>query len=421
MPPPDANPVTTRLPATAPVVVVGGGVVERDPQGRYRAKAAVADYLHGLAARFGGVEFFAGVLPWSGTRFVSPLDPARVRVRPLGYTTVRGLRRKALAYAADLVALGRAAGGAFGVIEYQPAGGGLFATAVLGLTARRYVAYFGADPERRWTTPTGRERGPSAVKRLYFRLSGALVERVAARVVVRDGAQFERLRARRGAAAVLSVPVTGLPQPNGPPRPRCTGPEVRLLCVGKLARAKGVLDLLAALAELHGAPALPAGQRLRLTFVGGPDPDPADGLSVAELQDEARRLGLPADALEFAGYVDDMDALAAFYEQADVFVLPSHAEGFPRVLDEAALFGLPIVATALPGIAPRMPDGDVALLVPPRAPAALAAALRRIVADPALRARLQAGLARYLAARGSGDAASQHAAVLAAVPPRHGG
>jgi len=97
-------------------------------------------------------------------------------------------------------------------------------------------------------------------------------------------------------------------------------------------------------------------------------------------------LGL-GDRLTFAGQRDDVLRILA---GADAFVLASRQEGLPVVLMEATSVGLPIVATAVGGVPQVLTDGVDGLVVPPGDPAALAAALTRVVSDPGLRSRLGA-------------------------------
>ena len=87
-----------------------------------------------------------------------------------------------------------------------------------------------------------------------------------------------------------------------------------------------------------------------------------------------------------AGFRPDAVAVMA---ACDVFVLASAWEGLPVAAMEAAALGLPIVATAVGGVAEQFGAAD-AVLVPPRDPAALAAALEAVLLDPCRRSELSA-------------------------------
>lgn len=92
-----------------------------------------------------------------------------------------------------------------------------------------------------------------------------------------------------------------------------------------------------------------------------------------------------ADRLIYAGLRDDMREL---YSVMDVLVLPSHREGFPRAPMEASAMGRPVVATNIRGCRQVVRDGETGFLVPLRDPAALAAAIGRLLADKELAARM---------------------------------
>ncbi|MFM7061240.1 MAG: glycosyltransferase [Actinomycetes bacterium] len=98
-------------------------------------------------------------------------------------------------------------------------------------------------------------------------------------------------------------------------------------------------------------------------------------------------LGL-GDRVILTGRRDDAVAVMA---ACDAFVMASNNEGLPVAIMEALALGLPVVATSVGGIPEAITDGVDGLLVPARDPQALAAALTRIVTDPALRARLAGG------------------------------
>ncbi len=99
-----------------------------------------------------------------------------------------------------------------------------------------------------------------------------------------------------------------------------------------------------------------------------------------------------AGRVTILGARDDVPALL---RTADVFVLASRWEGLPLAVIEAMMSGLPVVATAVGGVAEEVVDGETGLLVPPENPEALASALARLLDDPALRRRMgAAGQAR---------------------------
>jgi len=149
-----------------------------------------------------------------------------------------------------------------------------------------------------------------------------------------------------------------------------SGPTV--LEVARLAETKGQRTLLVAMRELDAS----------AVFVGA-DLEQG-GAYLRFLQAEADRLGV-ADRVVFAGYRDDVPALLA---GCDVVCLPSRTEGLPLVVLEAMARGKPVVAAAVGGTPELVVDGETGLLVAPDDADALAAALRRVLADPELAARL---------------------------------
>lgn len=98
----------------------------------------------------------------------------------------------------------------------------------------------------------------------------------------------------------------------------------------------------------------------------------------------ARRRGL-ADRLRYLGFVE---GARGFLPQADLFVLTSRTEGLGTSILDAMAAGIPVVSTAAGGIPEIIDDGRTGLLVPPGDPAALALAIERVLADPALGRRL---------------------------------
>src|SRR5690606_37071781 len=96
-------------------------------------------------------------------------------------------------------------------------------------------------------------------------------------------------------------------------------------------------------------------------------------------------------------FTDGLVDLAPEYSAADIFVLPSLFEGYGMAFAEALAFGLPVIA-ARAGAVPDVVPESAGILVPPGDADALAAALERMLASPAERARFQRGAQRAAAA-----------------------
>src|SRR5262245_10172880 len=155
------------------------------------------------------------------------------------------------------------------------------------------------------------------------------------------------------------------------------GDAVALLSVGALVPRKGYDVLVAALATIRDLP-------WRLTIAGARDRSPK---TASELAAMIVALDL-ADRVTLAGAVADA-WLAELYAEADLFVLASRHEGYGMALAEAIAYGLPVIATTAGAIPDTVPPG-AGILVPPDDCAALAAALRRVVASREARQRLAA-------------------------------
>jgi glycosyltransferase involved in cell wall biosynthesis len=155
--------------------------------------------------------------------------------------------------------------------------------------------------------------------------------------------------------------------------------EPVLVAAGRLVRKKGFDVLLDALALVRRERAV------RLQIMGEGEERPA-------LEKRIAQLGL-RDCVELAGFVDNPFARFA---RADLFVLPSLAEGMPNVLVEAMACGCPVVATNCPS-GPReiLRGGRDGALVTPGDPAALAAAILETLAHPPDRASLRARAADF--------------------------
>jgi phosphatidylinositol alpha-1,6-mannosyltransferase len=168
---------------------------------------------------------------------------------------------------------------------------------------------------------------------------------------------------------------------GAPGLPDWAGSGLVVLTVGAMKARKGHAVTLEAVARARAA--VPA---LRWVVVGG---GPADGAT--QLRERAAALGV-ADRVHVLGPVP-FPELVAWYRRADVFALlpvdeGGSFEGFGLVYLEAAAAGTPAIGTRGCGAGEAIVDGVTGLLVPPRDPAAAAAALVRLLGDGALRERM---------------------------------
>lgn len=160
--------------------------------------------------------------------------------------------------------------------------------------------------------------------------------------------------------------------------------QVLVLAVGRLVLEKGYGELLAAWQDL--APRFPDAV---LAVAGPVEPDKADAVPTSAI-DAASEAGV-----RFLGMRDDVEDL---YRAADLYVLASHREGFPRSAMEAAASGLPIVATDIRGCRQVVDHDATGLLVPVRDPAGLADAIGALVTDADRRRHMGASAVQRAAA-----------------------
>lgn len=148
--------------------------------------------------------------------------------------------------------------------------------------------------------------------------------------------------------------------PSGVELPAAVGEEAEppeILFAGRLSAEKGILELVQA----------------------------ARGLNLVVAGDGPLRSRVP-EALGMLAH----DELERRYARSAVVACPSRREGFGVACAEAMAHGKPVVASAVGGLLDLVVDGETGLLVPPRDPAALRAALERLLADRELRRRLGA-------------------------------
>jgi glycosyltransferase involved in cell wall biosynthesis len=256
-------------------------------------------------------------------------------------------------------------------------------TAAGAAIARRpFVAKLTSDP----AFERSRRRGLVAGETVGFQDGGggpaaAVLRRIRDRSVRRAAAvicpseYIAELAARwRGTSSGVVVLPNPAPAPTDAAAVDFPGEAPHVVFVGRLTAAK---NLGVAIDAVRG---LDAGT---LVVVG-------DGEERGRLENGA------GERISFLGARSRAEALG-FLAAADVAVLPSAWENFPHAAVEALALGTPVVATRVGGVPEIVVDGENGLLVEPNDAPAFAAALGRVLADHALRARLAAAAAPSVA------------------------
>ena len=174
-------------------------------------------------------------------------------------------------------------------------------------------------------------------------------------------------------ARIVLIPGSGVDTDALLPLPEPDGP-ITYGFAGRLLTDKGIRALVAAHDTVRGQ-----GLDTNLLIAGNPDPANPASVSLREVNEWAQRPGIT-----WLGHVKD---IASLWKRCHFAILPSHREGLPGSLMEAAACGRAMIATDAPGCREIVIDDQTGLLVPIEDPRALAQAIVRLATSPELRAR----------------------------------
>lgn len=153
--------------------------------------------------------------------------------------------------------------------------------------------------------------------------------------------------------------------------------SIAILCVGTFCDRKGQGDLIEAFASLPEA----VSSRVQMLLVGDDRSRYADAL-------KERCRSLPDIVRSSIRFFPSTESIASFYSAADLFVLSSKVESFPRVILEAMAFGLPIITTPVFGVLEQVMEGENALFYPPGESHLLARQIDQLVRNDKLRLQM---------------------------------
>jgi glycosyltransferase involved in cell wall biosynthesis len=279
------------------------------------------------------------------------------------------------------------------VLVFLPTLRGLMAIAVSRAAGVPVFVYSGTGGN----AYPGARRGVVVRRRLYARLETLALHGVRGAIVA--GAQLEAAFRDR-MPTHRTAPITGLRQPGA-----VGAKEREVLYVGSLSTQKGVPELLDAWRCLDESAR--AGWRLRIVGSG-------------PLEDQVRRYARDREDCEAVGYLAHGPALYGAYARAAVFVLPSHNEGFPRVLLEAAAHRCALVATPVGGVPDAFTDGFEPEWIAAGDPASLARGLQRVMSGSAWEASGAGALGWFQTTFSGRDRAGEIAAFMQGLAPELG-
>ncbi len=191
------------------------------------------------------------------------------------------------------------------------------------------------------------------------------------RQLARSGIRGERITVLHNAVRQISdgpVPVDAATRQRRRTELGIAPEERIILCIGRLSKEKGQLDLVAAIDRVRQ---MRAAEPVRLILAG-------DGPARPQIIEAIRTMGLGRQ-VTVAGHIPD---IARYYQAADLVVIPSLSEGSPNVLLEAMAAGIPVIATPVGGIPEIVTHEETALLVPPQNPVAMAEAIDLLLSNP---------------------------------------
>jgi len=348
------------------MLLLGGGILQRRPDGQFVTKSAVAAYVNELATYFSPMTWATSV-DCGSLILNTPLDESCVSLCPVGGTArtlmadFRRLRRR---NSLDTV-----------ILLYMPSPWLALSALALSRRCRGLFVYLANDfighsqearTSRGW---------------LYSLLYRKLHELViyCAKGVIARGARLKSIACGLNPNVIETVPIALRPEIYQTPH-SATERQRNSCCmlyVGKLKPEKGVDVLINSIAILRDHFHK---RNLKVCIVGS-------GSARSMLERQVVSLGL-GDTVRFLGYIDNPKRLAELYMESDVVVVPSvYPEGAPRVIDEALNCGVPVVASAIGGIPAEY--ANRVLLVPPGDVDALAQGIVQILEDEKLRDQMR--------------------------------
>ena len=274
-----------------------------------------------------------------------------------------------------------------GYIESFPSGYGFLSLFNYFPFKIRRVIYFKVDWAEQLKYQYGEDKNlklKEKIKILYFEISKIISIKLSDSVLVRGGNLFTQY-SKISKNVQISTPIGNFTREDAFLRDDCCNNDIiNILFVGDLSNRKRPLDIIRALSLVEKKQ---KEKDFLITFVGKEHFLDIEKVKITEIYEEAKKVNLKSD-IECLGHVNSSEKLKDLYKKADIFILPSTMEGFPRVVNESLLFSLPTIVTPVGGIPDELRDKVEVLFSQVGSIKKLSLNIQSIIEDKTLRKKL---------------------------------
>ena len=382
------------------LILVSFGILEYE-NGDYFGKFAVINYAHEISKYF-DKTYFLCFFHKNKNYFNTKLDTNKVEPVEIGFNPRANSLSQLWCLVKDQIRLAKLVTKRTGVIIDSPM---IWFTPILPLLSIKsghLSGYMAGNPEGIARLQSSEGGISGIIKSRITILFGKLITNLSDSILVRgDISQYQKYGSKVHEAKPIIVLSEEQSQVN---MDRCSRKNITILYVGGLYKRKGIDVLISTISNLIKKN-IPNDKSWNLKIIG-------DGAERGNLLLKAKELGI-ANKTEFLGWIDDTNRLAIEYISSDIFVLPSkEAEGFPRVIDEAMYYGLPVVTTDL-GYGNSLGHKKNIFFIKPDSVIELEKAIEEVINNDGLRKKMiENGKKRMENIMGEESAAEQHARIV---------
>ena len=264
-------------------------------------------------------------------------------------------------------------------VVFLPSTLGLLGACIRFILGKPMIAYIGGDLSI-YNPKIGKLKRPHGSQKLLLYLKAQIqifFIRKSCAVLIRDIGLYKRFS--KLGKRVYYVPGNTTISKNDMfmRNDTCQKDPIICLVVSSLVPQKGVDDIIKAIKMIRQE-----GYPLKFWHVGGSYPE-----NLEATVSLCRKLDIEKHVV-FHGYKIELEDLLKLYRTADIFVLASHSEGFPRTITEAQSQCLPIIATRVGGIPQKLKNEYHAILINPGKPEEIAKAIKKVIHDKTMRQNL---------------------------------